>query len=464
LKRPQLEGRLFLAANMELQKPGRPIVRTVEFISWNTAASKFDFGVIEGLGGGTPVLKVLDGARCFTCHKNRGPILGDAPWSNTMQSEHVRSFAKGLLKFEKEPGAEGGAVTDAIDGMALLKPQAVEVDAAIRQGADLLRDRAAIARLVRTENGRTVLGLMLVALVNGKTIGEDNTVRYDLNRLDLVKFVQEEYSARKAAPPNRLLDFTPVGSTPMLRYDAARARDDLELPVAHRPNNPKAYERPVAQAPKHASELISVLALARAIGLTEPDRKFLFESLIFASRELGLTVNSADVAKRIFAGSNFADAFETGILPDRDDFKDRFVAGLRDESKDRDKSAAFRLVRTEYASTPKRDPNARAKPERAPIPSHACLACHDVRGAKSPAFNPIPALAFDPFDSVGRSAWLKTADRAKRVQVLARLVQRMNADRDMPPEDSREADAFRGREFDAVKDWLAAELKKAKGS
>ena len=39
----------------------------------------------------------------------------------------------------------------------------------------------------------------------------------------------------------------------------------------------------------------------------------------------------------------------------------------------------------------------------------------------------------------------------------------MNNDRDMPPEDSREADAFRGKEFDAVKEWVAAELKKAKG-
>ena len=38
--------------------------------------------------------------------------------------------------------------------------------------------------------------------------------------------------------------------------------------------------------------------------------------------------------------------------------------------------------------------------------------------------------------------------------------------RDMPPEDSAEYDAFRVKnpaEFDAVKEWLDAELKKAKG-
>lgn len=99
--RPQLEGRLFLAANMEMKSPGRPVVKTVEFISWNTQTSKFDFGVMEGLGGGTPALKLLDGKRCFSCHKNRGPILGEAPWSNSVHNPAVRAAAQALLKFPR---------------------------------------------------------------------------------------------------------------------------------------------------------------------------------------------------------------------------------------------------------------------------------------------------------------------------------------------------------------------------
>ena len=468
--RTQLEGRLFLAANMGLKGPGRPVVKSVEFLSWNTAESKFDFGVMEGLGGGTPALKMLDGARCFSCHKNRGPILGDFPWSNTMHRESVRINAKALLKFphaSDENGKENpqSPLLETIDGMALLKPHAAEIDAAVRQGANLLRDRATFERLARTENGRKVLAEMLAFIVRETRIGRDETARFELDRLDLVKFVQEEFAARKAAPSDRLLDFNPVGTTPMLRYDAARAREEVELPSAYRPSNPKAYEHPHSKAPQHASELVSAMTLARAIGLSEPDRKFLFESLIATARELNSTKPSASaVAKQVFAGASFADVFATGVLPDRDDFKDRFVAGLRALAKEPGKSAGSKLERKEYASAPERDPDAKAEREKALIPSHACLACHDLRGAKPAAFNPIPPLAFDPSDAAGRAAWLKSADRAKRVQVLGRLVQRLNTDRDMPPEDSPEADAFRGKDLDAVKDWLATELKKAKGN
>jgi hypothetical protein len=49
--------------------------------------------------------------------------------------------------------------------------------------------------------------------------------------------------------------------------------------------------------------------------------------------------------------------------------------------------------------------------------------------------------------------------------VLARLLKRVIDDRDMPPEDSAEHDAFRVKnttDFDAMRDWLSAELKKAR--
>ncbi len=459
--RPQLEGRLFLAANTELRGVGRPVVTSVEFLSWNTTSSKFDFGVIEGLGGGKPELKILDGKRCFSCHKNRGPILGDAPWSNTMHNPAVKAAAKAQLKFPHgldENGREDPklAVLDTIDGLKLLHPQAVEVDAAVRQAADRLRDRAAIERLVKTENGRLVLAQMLHAIAADKPIGDDKAVRYELDRIDLVKFLQEEAVAQKATPPNRLLDFNPAGKS-VRRYEAVRAGGESGLPSAHQPSNPKAFARS-GKPPSKASEAVSVLALARAIGLSEADRGFLVTRLMRAERPVPLAPNA--MAKLIFAGPSFADLFESGILPDRDDFKDRFVAGLSEVAGG---AGDVHIERKHYARTPRRDPNYRAAQEKVLAPSHACLACHDIRGAKSTGFNPIVPLAFDPFDTPARSAWLKTADRTKRIQVLGRMAQRLSTDRDMPPEDSPEADAFRGKEFDAVKDWLAAELKKAKG-
>ena len=90
--RTQLQGRLFLAANTEIGDDGFK-VRTVEFISWNSRKLKFDFGVIEGMARDKPELKILDGTRCFSCHKNRGPILGAAPWSNTMHNDVVQKHA-----------------------------------------------------------------------------------------------------------------------------------------------------------------------------------------------------------------------------------------------------------------------------------------------------------------------------------------------------------------------------------
>lgn len=465
--RPQLEGRLFLAANMELKSPGRPVVKTVEFISWNTNTSKFDFGVIEGLGGCVPAVKMLDGKRCFSCHKNRGPILGEAPWSNSVHNPAVRIAAQVQLKFPHGPDKDGkedpnASRLDRMDGMKLLESHAVEVDAAIRQCGERMRDRAAVERLVRSENGRHVLAQLLAAIPTQKPIGDDKTARYDLNRLDLVKFLQDEIAARKVAPSNRMLDFNPIpmkagAGNPILQYDAARSRDEAILPSAQQPSNPKAFARAGMKLPTQPSDAVSVMTVARAIGLSEVDRIFLARLLREVAQKPETPVS---LGKQIFAGASFADVFETGVLPDRDDFKDRFVAGLRTIAKE---SNALRFDRAEYASAPVRDPRRKTEMEKMLAPSHACLACHDIRGAKSTGFNPIPPLAFDPFDPAGRNAWLKTADRPKRIQVLTRFVQRMGTDRDMPPEDSREAELFRGKEFDAAKDWLAAELKKVKG-
>jgi len=85
--------------------------------------------------------------------------------------------------------------------------------------------------------------------------------------------------------------------------------------------------------------------------------------------------------------------------------------------------------------------------------------------AKPAVFSPIPQLAFDPFDKTTREAWAKTTDRKTKAEVLNRLTKRLATDKDMPPEDASEYELFRGKDpaaFDAVKDWLEAELKKVK--
>ncbi|VTR94576.1 unnamed protein product [Gemmata massiliana] len=483
--RAYLEGRLFLAANTETGESG-PVVKTVEFISWNGRKQKFDFGVIEGMGE-KPELKILDGTRCFSCHKNKGPILGVAPWSNTTFNESVRTSSASLFKFAPVKNQEGkedpalGRRSD-IDGLRLLESSGPEVDAAVRLGADVLRDRERFRLLAQSADGRKALVMLLSAIAARDPLDKlDKPLKIELNRLDLIAFLQQAHAANKALAPSALADFNPArplnkvvtakgldtATNPVTKYDALRATGEHGLPSLHQPSNPKAFLRPNTPAPQTPAQLVSAVALARAIGLSEGDRAFLVKTLDAATRRVGRTdVTPAIIAKKVFTGASFADVMKEGVLPERDDFKDRFVAGVVEVTASYQAGAQFWEARSFYASAPERDPNAKSEKEIVALPSHACATCHDFRTVPKPAaFSPIPVLAFDPLDATARDNWLKTASRKQRQDVLGRLLKRVDKDKDMPPEDSVEAELYRVKDptaISALKEWLDAELKKAK--
>jgi hypothetical protein len=174
------------------------------------------------------------------------------------------------------------------------------------------------------------------------------------------------------------------------------------------------------------------------------------------------------LARQAFEGPAFTDVLAGGPLPDRDEFKDRFVDGLDGVLRSTYGLAlGFVPDRREYASGPRYDPAAAEEKDVAVVPTSACLRCHEVGGAgKAPRVDPIPVLAVDPFDKSGREGWVKTAastDPKKRKVVLARMLERVATDADMPPEDAPEYDRFRMREaagFQEVKRFLTAELGK----
>jgi len=177
-------------------------------------------------------------------------------------------------------------------------------------------------------------------------------------------------------------------------------------------------------------------------------------------------VTAASLAKDVFGGPQFTEVLAAGDIPDREDFKDRFVQGLNEALKAQG-AAPVELVRKDYASGPNVAHVSGQEENEAPvIATTACVRCHDVRGPGKAAFSPIPILAFDPFNKDNREAWMKaTPDAKKRLPILTRMSKRLSEDRDMPPEDSAEYDAFRVKnptDFYAVKEWLDAELKKAK--
>jgi hypothetical protein len=431
---------------------------------------------------------MFDGARCFSCHKNKGPILGVAPWSNTVQNDLVRSTATPLFTFgfRLDPAgneSEKLGKSDEIDGLRYLIPNGPEVDIAVRTGADVLRDRDRIRLLARTPEGRRALVLLLGGITaRGDLVANDRSLKITLNGMDLIGFMQDAHAAHKAMPSSALADYSPAGpvNRPILtkgangaqvnqvaRYDALRAAGNHRLPSEHQPSNPKAFVRPTGAAPTNPSQMVSAVMLARAIGLSEDDRRYLATSIDDARKELGESAPSyTALARAVFTGPTFADVLKTGVLPERDDFKDRFMDGLLEILRAHDKTGGFFWPpRTSYTSAPKFDPTAAAESEVPVVPSHACLGCHDVRGPGKAAFTPIPQLAFDPFDVTGREAWIKTADRKRKIEILGRMVKRLSTDRDMPPEDSTEREMYGVKDpaaLNEVKEWLETELKKAK--
>jgi hypothetical protein len=210
--------------------------------------------------------------------------------------------------------------------------------------------------------------------------------------------------------------------------------------------------------------VLSAIWLAKTIGLTEGDRDFFAEALGAASRLWNRPMK--DIAQEVFNGPAFADVLAGGPLPDREDFKVRFYAGVHGDDliiRGYTKSN----TRIDFASGPVPPRNAKDVVEPKLVPSTQCRGCHDIRSyGKAAGTEPIPALLFDPFDKDGREAWLKTADKKTKVQFLTKLLRRLGEDKDMPPTDSAEFEIFRSRDpaaFEAVKMFLEAELRKTKG-
>src|SRR5579871_6863097 len=166
--KPNLEGRLFLAANMEKDPHGSdPRVTSVEFISWNTARRKFDFGVIENMGGESkPEFRLVDGGKCFACHKNRGPILGEARWSNSTHAPVIRHLVESKLKIVGvvPPDAPRG-IRNRIDGMALAAPQAKGVDGAVGFGRHLPIYRESFRLMSSSPAGQQALLALLEGIL-----------------------------------------------------------------------------------------------------------------------------------------------------------------------------------------------------------------------------------------------------------------------------------------------------------
>jgi len=360
------------------------------------------------------------------------------------------------------------------------------VDAAVHQGANLPLDREVFRLMNRDSDGRKTFVTLLCGIAARGSIEKiDRDIKYEVNSTfakSFVKFSADWVTLQRVSKPSVLHDFSPAGSVAIggvwsgntllvTRYDIARMAGNHGLPTEAQPSNPKAFYKPPIKAPSQPSGVVSATLLARTIGLTAGDRKFLADALAEGVKRINKPkVSSAILARRIFEGPSFEDVLGGGELPEREDFKDRFVAGL-DEALEKGYglAAGSGIQRADYASGPNSAPltaTDRHKPKL--VPTTACMGCHAVLGAAEARFvEPLPALAFDPFDKPGREAWLKAADKKRKQAVLGRLLKRVAVDKDMPPEDATEYELFRTKDaasFDEVKQFLETALKKAKGN
>jgi hypothetical protein len=309
-------------------------------------------------------------------------------------------------------------------------------------------------------------------------------------------FSQRWLEYQRTTVSSILRDFSPVGPPPSKRdkpwgdnteqvkkHDKVRATGNFVLPSAVQPSSPRAFLKFVGALQGRPSAIVNVTRLAETIGVTEGDRAFLQRILTDASNRS--RASETTLATAVFEGPSFADVVREGFMPERDEFKDRFLAGLKEvldkqyglKSEGpgvdgvliglKDVLGEMRLSqnRTGYASTPEFTPGVE-EPEPVLVPTTACLRCHDIRpSGQGRGTDPLPPLAFDPFDKKGREAWLRTAALAEKQRVLGRMLRRLGEEKDMPPEDAPEFEQFRVKEaaaFEAVRLFLEAEFKKVK--
>jgi hypothetical protein len=147
-----LEYRLFMAH--------QPKTETLEVISYNDSAGRFEFQVVSNYAANkTPRVQAANRAMCLSCHQNAAPIFPSRPWSET--SFNVRIANKLIATLPQQYNSLIGIVT---------------ADAGV---IDLLADRAnylAAAQLIWQQgcSSRLCRATMLRAVLQYRLSGEAN--------------------------------------------------------------------------------------------------------------------------------------------------------------------------------------------------------------------------------------------------------------------------------------------------
>jgi hypothetical protein len=221
------------------------------------------------------------------------------------------------------------------DGISIFMSQAAEVDSAVRQGASLALDHEIFRLMNRDADGRRASVLLLCAVTEAGSFEKiDRDLRISVNSTfekSFVKFSADWLKLQKSSPSSILHDYSPAGSVGTPRgwsgnaatvtgYDIARLSGNHGLPSAAMPSNPQAFFKPPIKVPSQISGAANAFMLARTIGMTPGDRKFIVENLADSAKRINKPkVTAASLAREVFESTIFESVRNGGELPDRDE-------------------------------------------------------------------------------------------------------------------------------------------------
>jgi len=202
-----MEYRLFIAH--------QPDTETLEIISYNDAAGRFEFQLAEDYSAGKPPrVKSARRVMCMSCHHNAAPIFSRTPWSETsFNIEVANRLAAALPHRFSSPIEVVSLDAGVIDVLAERANYLSAAQAIWRRGCDSAACRAAMLRA------------MLQYRLSGKSNYDASTTSYQRDYLDrLSRNWKRQWPRGLALAGSRLPDRNPFAaetfeneSDPLLR-------------------------------------------------------------------------------------------------------------------------------------------------------------------------------------------------------------------------------------------------------
>jgi hypothetical protein len=193
-----LEYRLFIAH--------QPKTETLEIISYNDAAGRFEFQVVENYGAGrSPRVRAANRALCLSCHQNAAPIFPSRPWSET--SFNVEVASKLIQTLPQQYNSLINVVTGDAGVIDVLTERANYLAA-----AQLIWRQGCSSRLCRAGVLRAILQYRL----SGEASFDSNDRRYQHDYYDeLMRNWKVRWPAGLALANSRIIDRNPFATEAM---------------------------------------------------------------------------------------------------------------------------------------------------------------------------------------------------------------------------------------------------------